>query len=114
MAHFAQLDKNNVVLQIIVVNNDVVDNLTFPASEALGISFCQSLYGADTIWKQTSYNNNFRKVYAGIGSIYDFVLDEFVISYANSHQISNLASTQIPALSSTQLATLTSTQISGL
>jgi len=78
MAHFAQLDNSNIVLQVIVVNNDVIDNLPFPESEPLGISFCQSLYGADTIWKQTSYNNSFRVRYAGIGFIYDIDLDAFI------------------------------------
>jgi hypothetical protein len=47
-------------------------------SEAKGILFCQSLYGADTRWIQTSYNGNFRKHYAGVGYTYDQVADEFV------------------------------------
>ncbi len=78
MAHFAQLDENNVVLQVIVVNNAVIDDLPFPESEPIGVEFCQSLYGVDTVWKQTSYNGNFRGVYAGIGYSYDPVLDIFV------------------------------------
>jgi hypothetical protein len=65
MAHFAQLDENNIVLTVIVIDNNVVDNLPFPESEPLGVAFCQSLYGADTIWKQTSYNASFRYNYAG-------------------------------------------------
>lgn len=79
MAHFAQLDANNVITQIIVVNNAVVEDLPFPESEPLGIAFCQSLYGADTVWKQTSYNANFRGCYAGVGWTYDPVLDVFVM-----------------------------------
>jgi hypothetical protein len=78
MAHFAQLDENNIVLQVIVVNNDDVQDLPFPSSEPLGVDFCQSLLGADTIWKQTSYNAHFRKNYAGIGFTYDAALDAFV------------------------------------
>lgn len=78
MAHFAQLDENNVVINVIVVNNDVIQNLPFPESEPIGVAFCQSLYGADTVWKQTSYNNNFRKYYAGIGFWYDPELDAFI------------------------------------
>jgi hypothetical protein len=78
MAHFAQLDENNVVIQVIVINNEVIQNLPFPESEPIGVEFCQSLYGTDTVWKQTSYNNNFRDVYAGIGYSYDPVLDIFV------------------------------------
>ena len=71
MAHFAQLDANNVVLQVVVIDNNVVDNLPFPDSQPLGAAFCQSLFGADTVWEQTSYNANFRNVYAGIGYTFD-------------------------------------------
>lgn len=78
MAHFAQLDANNVVTEVIVVNNAVVEDLPFPESEPLGVAFCQSLYGADTVWKQTSYNGKFRGVYAGIGFWYDADNDVFV------------------------------------
>ena len=78
MAHFSQLDENNVVLTVIVVNNDVVQNLSFPDSEPIGIAFCQSLYGASTVWKETSYNANFRKNYAEIGGSYDPVMDAFI------------------------------------
>ena len=77
MAHFAQLDENNTVIQVIVVNNEVINNLEFPASESIGIEFCKSLYGSNTIWKQTSYNNNFRQNFAGIGMRYDPVKDWF-------------------------------------
>lgn len=71
MAHFAQLDEHNIVLQVIVVSNDTVDNLPFPESEPIGIAFCQSLLGPDTRWAQTSYNGNFRYNYAGIGYTFD-------------------------------------------
>ena len=71
MAHFAQLDQNSMVTTVIVVNNDAIDNLPFPDSEPVGVVFCQSLYGADTVWKQTSYNANFRYNYAGIGFTFD-------------------------------------------
>ena len=77
MAHFAQLDQNNVVTQVIVVsNNELMDGTD--ESEAKGIAFCQSLYGADTRWVQTSYNNNFRKRYAGVGYTYDANIDAFI------------------------------------
>jgi len=78
MAHFAQLDENNIVTQVIVVNNETLGHLDFPDSETVGVEFCQSLLGADTFWKQTSYNNNFRKVYAGIGFSYDPTSDRFI------------------------------------
>jgi hypothetical protein len=78
MAHFAQLDENNIVVQVIVVNDDVIQNLSFPESEPIGVFFCQSLFGADTRWVQTSYNNSFRCMYAGIGNTYRTDLDAFI------------------------------------
>lgn len=77
MAHFAQLNENNIVMTVIVVSNEVIDNLPFPESEPLGVAFCQSLYGEDTIWKQTSYNGNFRRQYASLGGGYWPPLDVF-------------------------------------
>jgi hypothetical protein len=78
MASFAQLNENSIVIDVIVVNNDTIDNLPFPESEPVGVAFCQSLYGSTTVWKQTSYNANFRKNFAGIGYTYDPVLDAFI------------------------------------
>ena len=78
MAHFAQLDVANIVVEVIVVNNEAIDNLPFPQSEPVGIAFCQSLCGASTIWKQTSYNASFRKNYAHVGGIYNLSLDAFI------------------------------------
>lgn len=76
MAHFAQLDENNTVLQVIVVqNNELMDN--GQESEAKGIAFCQSLFPG-TAWKQTSYNGNIRKNYAGVGFQYDSQRDAFI------------------------------------
>jgi hypothetical protein len=78
MAHFAQLDENNVVMQVIVVgNNDILDE-NGQESEAKGIAFCKSLLGEHTNWKQTSYNSTFRKHYAGIGYSYSASLDAFI------------------------------------
>jgi len=76
MAHFARVE-NNIVREVIVINNEVLENKSFPESEPIGIAFCKSLYGADTNWLQTSYNSNFRGRYASIGSIYNLELDEF-------------------------------------
>ena len=75
MAHFAQLDENNVVTQVIVVANEELmeDGVE---SEAKGIAFCQSLFGGN--WKQTSYNSNIRKNYAGVGFTYQEDFDAFV------------------------------------
>lgn len=77
MAHFAQLDENNVVVQVIVVHNNELIGPDGVESEAKGIEFCKSLYGADTRWLQTSYNRTFRKRYAGIGLLYRADLDAF-------------------------------------
>ena len=70
MAHFAKLDANNVVEQVIVVSNDDIKDNTGTEVESIGISFCQKLFGADTNWKQTSYNSSFRGNFAGIGMTY--------------------------------------------
>ena len=88
MAHFAELNENNIVQRVIVISNDV----TYENNEEIeqrGIDFCKSLYGEDTIWVQTSYNNNFRKQYALIGSSYDKTNDVFIeapIAYPDDGQ----------------------------
>jgi hypothetical protein len=75
MAHFAQLDGNNVVTQVIVIaNEELLENGI--ESEAKGITFCTNLLGGN--WKQTSYNAKIRKNYAGIGFTYNESLDAFV------------------------------------
>lgn len=76
MAHFAQFDENNVVIQVIVVANDELIGPDGQESEQRGIDFCQSIFGGT--WKQTSYNSNFRKHYAGIGYSYREDIDAFV------------------------------------
>ena len=78
MANFAQLDEAYLVITVIVVNNETIKNLPFPDSEPVGVAFLQSLFGAGTVWKQTSYNASFRKNYAGVGYTYDPVLDAFI------------------------------------
>ena len=67
MAHFAQLDSDNVVTQVIVVSNDDTSDSNGVEVESIGVAFCQKLLGATTNWKQTSYNSNMRGNYAGIG-----------------------------------------------
>jgi hypothetical protein len=75
MAHFAKLDEQNIVTQVIVVaNKELLDSGI--ESEAKGIAFCQSLLGGN--WKKTSYNGNIRKNYAGIGYTYDSQRDAFI------------------------------------
>ena len=70
MAHFAQLDGDNIVTQVIVVSNDDTSDSNGVETESIGVAFCQKLLGASTNWKQTSYNGNMRGNYAGIGHIY--------------------------------------------
>ena len=78
MAHFAQLDGNNVVTQVLVVNNSEILDGNNVEQESLGVTFLQNLIGADTVWKQTSFNGNIRKNYAGIGFTYDVTRDAFI------------------------------------
>jgi hypothetical protein len=78
MAHFAQLDENNVVTQVIVVANEDTSDVNGNEVEEIGVAFCKKLLGADTNWKQTSYNNTFRVRYAGISYTYNEELDAFV------------------------------------
>ena len=73
MAHFAELDNNNVVLRVVVVGNDCV-----PSDEHIdGETWCINFFKGGT-WKQTSYNSNFRKQYAGIGYTYDAAKNKFI------------------------------------
>jgi hypothetical protein len=78
MAHFAQLDFNNIVMQIIVVDDTVLGDATYPSTEQIGITFLQSLFGEHTKWKQTSSTGEFRRMYAFVGGIYREDLDVFV------------------------------------
>lgn len=78
MAHFAELDENNIVLRVIVIhNNELLDDNKIEIEDN-GIKFCQSIFGKNTQWVQTSYNNSFRKVFARIGMQYSPTLDEFI------------------------------------
>jgi len=72
MAHFAKLGVGNIVEQVIVVSNDIV------TTEQAGSDFINKLYNTRDVWKQTSYNNNFRKNFAGIGYYYDTQRDAFI------------------------------------
>tara|TARA_R110000803_G_scaffold76025_1_gene140516 strand:+ start:780 stop:1217 length:438 start_codon:yes stop_codon:yes gene_type:complete len=74
MAHFAELDDNNVVLRVVVVGNDCVSSDEHIDGEKWCISFFKG-----GVWKQTSYNNNFRKQFAGIGYTYDATKNKFII-----------------------------------
>ena len=76
MAHFAELDSNGVVQRVIVVANKDTADANGNELESIGVAFCQKLFGGN--WKQTSYNGNIRKNYAGVGYTYDAGIDAFV------------------------------------
>jgi len=77
MAHFAQLNEANIVIDVVVVNNDVITDADGIEQEQLGVEFLSQLNNGGW-WKQTSYNNSFRKNYAGIGMTYDSGIDAFI------------------------------------
>lgn len=76
MAHFAEIDSNNVVLRVIVVDNKDTSTPDGTEVESIGVAFCQRLFGGN--WVKTSYNGNIRKNYAGMGYTYNAGLDAFV------------------------------------
>ena len=78
MSHFAQLDKTNNVINVHVVSNDVLIDSNGIEQEQLGIIFLTQFNGGVGWYKQTSYNGNFRKNYAGVGFTYDSVRDAFI------------------------------------
>ena len=72
MAHFAKLGTGNIIEQVIVVSNDIA------TTEQAGSDFINKLYNTRDVWKQTSYNGNIRKNYAGVGFKYDQERDAFI------------------------------------
>ena len=76
MAHFADLGEDNIVLRVIVVHDNDCKDENGNESEAVGAEFCRNHFGGT--WKQTSYNNNIRARYAGIGYTYNSSLDAYI------------------------------------
>jgi hypothetical protein len=76
MAHYCRLDENNIVTQVIVIDNKDTADANGVEKEYIGAAFCERLFGGT--WKQTSYNGNIRKNYAGIGYTYNADIDAFV------------------------------------
>lgn len=72
MAHFAKLGKGNIVETVVVVSNDIA------TTEEAGVNFLNNLYKTRDVWKQTSYNGNIRKNFAGIGFTYNEERDAFI------------------------------------
>lgn len=77
MAHFAEIDNDNIVTNVIVIANEDCGGGEFPDSEPIGQAFIASL-GITGTWLQTSYHGNFRNCYAGIGYTFDPVNNVFV------------------------------------
>jgi hypothetical protein len=71
MAHFAKLGVGNIIERVEVVSNDIA------TTEQAGVDFLNNLYGTRDVWKQTSYNGNIRKNFAGIDYKYDQTRDAF-------------------------------------
>lgn len=76
MAHFAELDENNVVLRVVVVDNRDTSDSSGVEREHIGSAHLEKILGG--VWKQTSYNATFRKNYAGVGYTYNTSLDAFI------------------------------------
>ena len=72
MAHFAKLGVGNIIERVEVVSNDIA------TTEQAGVDFLNNLYSSRDVWKQTSYNGNIRKNYAGVGYTYDQTRDAFI------------------------------------
>ena len=98
MAHFAELDSNNVVLRVIVVDNKDTSDAYGVEKEYIGAAFCERVLGGT--WKQTSYNGNMRGKYAGIGDTYDEANNVFVSPVVEA-----------PAMPTMDLNTLTSQSV---
>lgn len=78
MAHFVRLDRNNIVVEVIVVDNNILLDANGNEVEQKGIDYLRNFRGGNGTWKQTSYNGNFRDKFAGIGFSYDVANDRFV------------------------------------
>ena len=80
MAHFAKLNSSNEVVHVSVVDNWNITDGNGTEQEAIGVAYLESVHGVDPnfTWKQTSYNGNIRKHYAGIGMKYHADIDAFV------------------------------------
>tara|TARA_R100001377_G_scaffold937_1_gene795 strand:- start:131 stop:499 length:369 start_codon:yes stop_codon:yes gene_type:complete len=79
MASFAKIGSNNKVIEVLSVVNEVLHDSDGVEQESIGINFLNATYRVDNVnWKQTSYNNNFRKNHASVGGTYDEDRDAFI------------------------------------
>jgi hypothetical protein len=77
MAHFVKIQENRYISEAIVISNADCGGGDFPESEPIGQEFISNVLNLDGLWKQTSYNNNFRVRYASVGMLYNEVMDSF-------------------------------------
>lgn len=97
MAHFAELDENDIVIGVLVVENKNIVDETGKEQEQIGIAYLRNLFGQEKRYVQTSYNHNFRKKYAGIGDTYRSDLDMFIeIRPYPSWTLSNIGTWEPP------------------
>ena len=87
MAHFAELNENNVVLRVVVIDNKDTADAHGVEKEHIGAALCERLFGGR--WVQTSYNGNKRKNYAGIGYTFDEQRDAFIAPKARPTWVLN-------------------------
>ncbi len=79
MAHFAEIDVNGVVKRVLAVRDEDIGSAGYSRqTEDAGVEYLRNICGRATLWVQTSYNNNFRKQFAGAGFIYDAKADVFI------------------------------------
>jgi len=84
MAHFAKLDDNNLVIDIMVISDDQIMDENGVESEKIGIDRCKEIAGSNTNWKQCSFNSNMRGRYPGINSTY-YIEEYDVFTTAKVH-----------------------------
>lgn len=85
MAHFAQLDENNIVIRTVVISNDDILDDQGNESEQLGVAECRRHFGQTSTWIQCSYNANFRKCFPQPGYTYDSQADVFYDNVKPAH-----------------------------
>jgi len=77
LAHFAEIDSNNIVLRVVVISDSNTADSEGTETESIGVTHCQNLLGGT--WVQTSYNARIRKRFAGIGYTYDSTRNAFIL-----------------------------------
>ena len=112
MAHFAKIDENNIVTQVVVVDNKDTSDASGVEKEHIGAAHLEKILGGT--WKQTSYNGNMRKNYAGIGYTYRADIDAFVPPNIFSRCAAPMCSFSTPLASEVSLLSTTTTCVTML